>query len=416
MKEKSTSEDDPPDLVNLNVFNYSSPPKPLETKLIASPKDFRPSRSDFNVIGAFNPGVTTVSTPEGDLETILFVRVAETPSIEIEGKILLPYFRIENKEGAQLSLDYEVLDNSEIKVIDEKTVRIKKTGRNRLRHISLPRRMILRENQEPIIERAPAINPAWDFDKYGMEDFRITYFEDGRFFITYVTPDEINGVNSQILTTNEIKKTEFKRITRDNTPHFDVAGKDVVIFPEKIHCLSTTSNIRKGDKIYAAFTRLNAFPDICVPGINLSYSPDLVFWGLTHRLLPSQNKEVTGAGSPPMRRPYGWLAPYHETTRNEKKETKYVTRLLVLDLKNPWKVKNVSPVLLERKDFREILPEDGFVPNTVFTTGFVINKDGTASLYHGVDDQWTAETRYDIKDLDKFSMFKVYTLGTHQKH
>ena len=69
------------------------PPKPFEKKIIASPEDFSPTREDFKVIGTFNPGATTVKTNQG-LETILFVRIAETPLKRIPSKVLLPFFHI----------------------------------------------------------------------------------------------------------------------------------------------------------------------------------------------------------------------------------------------------------------------------------------------------------------------------------
>jgi|GEM_PF-128050 len=159
--------------------------------------------------------------------------------------------------------------------------------------------------------------------------------------------------------------------------------------------------IKKGDLIYASFTRPNAFPDISTPGVWVSYSPDLVFWGQRHRIILSENGEVTGTGSPPVKMPYGWLAAYHETTRDENNKTKYVTKLVVLDLENPWKVKYKSPVLLTRENFRDILPEDGFIPDTVFTTGLIVDKD-KMYLYHGVDDTWTAETSYNIEEINEF--------------
>ncbi len=83
------------------------PPKPFEIKLIASPEDYTPLREDFKIVGAFNPGVTCVRTDKG-LETILYVRVAETPAKRITGEVSLPYFNINNKEGSPVKINYEV--------------------------------------------------------------------------------------------------------------------------------------------------------------------------------------------------------------------------------------------------------------------------------------------------------------------
>lgn len=380
------------------------PPKPFETKIIASPEDFSPIREDFKVIGAFNPGVTTVETPNG-LETILFVRVAETPQKRITGKILLPYFHILNEEQAPLKLDYDIADRKTFKKITKKEV-IPKQGSVRLRHISLPRMVILNKDREiSKLYKEPAISPSWEFDRFGLEDSRITHLEDGRYIITYATPHREYGVYSSILTSYNIKNSGLERITRENTPHPEIGGKDVALFPTKVPSPSKTETIDKEQPIYTALTRPNAFPDLSTPGIWLSYSPDLVHWGQDHRLIQSEGGEITGTGSPPVKRPYGWVAAYHETTRDERKRTKYVTRLMTLDLEEPWKVLHKSPVFLHREDFRELLPEDGYVPNTVFTTGMVVDGNRT-DFYHGIDDQWTILTSFYTKDIDKFAQNK----------
>ncbi len=380
-------------------------PKPFEKKIIASPKDFLPSREDFKVIGAFNPGVTTIKTEQG-LETILFARVAESPLEKIPGKILLPYFKILNEEQSIPKIDYDIIDEKEFKTINEKEA-FPKIGPCRLRFVSLPKMMILNNNREiSSTAQNPAIYPSWKFDKYGLEDVRITNFEDGTYIITYVTPHDEFGVGSSILTTKKIKESfDLERITSDNTPRPEIIGKDVAIFPTKVPSPSKTTIIDKNNPVYASFIRPNAFSGLSTPGIWISYSPDLVHWGQNHRLISSEKGEVTGTGSPPEKRQYGWMAAYHETTRNNKGKTKYVTKLMTLDLDEPWKVLHKSPVLLNREDFRDILPEDGFVPDTVFTTGMVIDGERT-DFYQGIDDQWTTLASFYTKDIDKFAQKK----------
>lgn len=375
------------------------PPKPFEIKLIASPEDYVPLRKDFKVIGAFNPGVTTVKTDKG-LETILYVRVAETPRKKITGKILLPYFHINNEERSPLRIDYDIVDREECKKIRKKGVDLKQ-GSPRLRHVSLPRELILDENRD-ISERRqePVISPAWEYERFGLEDVRIISFKDGRCLITYATPHREFGVNSHILSTRNIKDFKnLERVTSDNTPHFEVKGKDVVLFPEKVPSPSTTEIIKKGDDVYATFIR--PFSKFSIPGIWISYSPDLVHWGQDHRLTGSKNGEVTGTGSPPVKRPYGWLEAYHETTRDDKDRTKYVTKLMVLDSREPWKLLILTPTLLEREDFRELLPEDGYVPNTVLTNGMIVD-EGRADFYNGIDDEWLTLASFYTGDVDKF--------------
>jgi len=383
-----------------------NPPKPFETAIIASPEDFSPTTEDFKVIGAFNPGVTTVKTKNG-LETILYVRVAETPRKRIPGKILLPYFHIPNEEQASTKIDYDIVDRKILKEICKEKVTLKQ-GLVRLRHISLPRMVVLNADREVTkIYQEPAISPSWEFERFGLEDVRITYLEGKGYIITYATPHRDFGVCSSILTNNEIKKTlSLERITSEDTPHPEIMGKDVALFPTKIPSPTKTETIEKGQLIYVSFIRPNAFSDLSIPGIWISYSPDLVHWGQKHRLIKSEDGEVTGTGSPPVKRPYGWVAAYHETTRDAEGKTKYVTRLMTLHLEEPWKVLHKSPILLDREDFRKLLPKDGYVPNTVFTTGMIVDGDRT-DLYHGVDDEHTVRTTFYTEDIfDKFARTK----------
>ena len=383
-------------------------PEPFETKIIVSPEDFSPIGENFKVVGAFNPGVTTVKTSKG-LETILFVRVAESPREKISGKILLPYFHIPNKEQGSVAIDLDVVKRRTLKRISKREVTLKQ-GSTRLRHISLPRIVILNEYLE-VSDRSqePAISPSWEFDRFGLEDVRITYLEDkleDKYMITYATPHREFGVSSSILNTNEIRNSlSLERITSENTPHPEIMGKDVALFPTKVPSPIKTETIDQGQPIYASFIRPNAFPDLSTPGIWISYSPDLVHWGQNHRLITSENDEVTGTGSPPVKRLRGWIAAYHETTRDKKGRTKYVTRLMALDLEEPWKVLYKSPVFLDRENFRELLPKDGYVPDTVFTTGMIVN-EGRTDFYQGIDDQWTTRTSFHTEDIDKFVKVK----------
>jgi len=380
-------------------------PKPFEIRLIASPEDFAPTREDFKVIGAFNPGTTTVKTPQG-LETILYVRVAEAPRKKIPGKVLLPFFHIRNQEQSSPELAYDTFDITTLRRIRKKEV-TPKEGPVRLRHISLSRMVTLNEDREvSSISQKPIITPAWEFDRFGLEDMRITHLEDGRYAITYATAHREFGVVSSILLTKNIKNPQsLERMTLENTPRPEIRGKDAALFPTKIPSPSKSEIVNKGQPIYAAFIRPNAFSDLSMPGVWISYSLDLVHWGQDHRLITSTKDEVTGTGSPPVKRPHGWIAPYHETTRPFGK-TKYVTRLMTLDLEEPWKVTNITPEILTRGDFRELLPDDGYVPDTVFTTGMVVDGDRT-DLHNGVDDKWAACASFHTADIDKLTKAKI---------
>ena len=79
--------------------------------------------------------------------------------------------------------------------------------------------------------------------------------------------------------------------------------------------------------------------------------------------------------------------------------------MLTLDLENPWRVLHKTPVFLDREDFRELLPENGYVPDTVFTTGIIFDGD-RIDFYQGIDDQWTTCASFYTEDIDKFARTK----------
>lgn len=378
-----------------------NPPTPLCTKIIASPKDFIPSSQDMKIIGTFNPGVTTIQTPNG-LETILMIRVAEKYKGNEEDYIHLPFFEIPNQEGVPPIIGFDVYPRKKI-VVTKKDVKLPLNGKgieriSRLRHISLPRIMRLDEKENIIKrEQKPALYPSWEYERFGMEDFRITNMNDGRYILTYVVPHRDFGVSTSILETKDFEN--YGRLTKRNTPRPIKTGiKDMVIFPEKVSSPESTETIMKGEKIYASLIRPNAFANLSVPGIWISYSPDLIHWGQDHRLT---EKVMTGSGSPPTKLENIWFAPYHETTILNKTKVKYDTKLMRVNAEEPWKNFQSSDVLLTRRDYSEILPEEGDTPNVVFTSG-MIERNGITSLFSGIDDTYTVRDDFYTEDLIKF--------------
>jgi len=371
------------------------PPKPFERKVIASPEDYLPLSKECKVIGTFNPGVTQIKTRKG-LETLLMVRVAESPNHE--HPLWLPFFHIPNKNNLEkFEIDFDKLSKQDIIKEDEKLVKLK-DNTYKLKHISLPRLMKLDEKGNIIEQRQePCLYPLWEDERFGIEDVRITSMIDGRYAITYVCPHRF-GIVTKLLITRNFK--EFESVIKGNTPRAVFVGKDVAIFPEKVPSPYETEIIKISDKIYTALVRPNAFPNISRPGIWVFYSPDLVFWGLPHRLTVPKKGEMTGTGSSLIKINKKWIGPYHEI-REIRYKKRYDTKLISLDEKDPWKDCKTSKLLLKREDYREMLPHDGYILNVVYTTG-IINNDEITTLFSGIDDTWTVMDKFYTKDLIKF--------------
>ena len=380
-------------------------PKPLERKVIASPEDYSPTSPNFKIVGTFNAGAVEIKNKKGNLENWLLVRVAQTPIQDNPNEIKLPYFKIPNEKNEKLELKFDAYSKERIIKETKKDVTIpgakNQEPRYRMKHISLP--MLLKlDSKGNIIERRqkPAIYPSYEYDRFGIEDLRITPFENGNFLLTYVIPHRKFGVSTMALITKDFKN--YKTLSKNNTPRPIITGvKDVIFFPEKIFSPSETGSIKKGKKIYAAYMRPNAFHEISEAGIWISYSPDLIHWGQEHRLTP-ENRPTTGSGTPPIKISNNWLAAYHETRKIKKNQNEYVTKIMMMDAKHPWSNFRSSDILETRKDYRELLLEDGYVEEVVFASGLTIN-DGIITIYSGIGDKWEAYSRYYAEDLIKFT-------------
>ncbi|MEX0920506.1 MAG: hypothetical protein WDZ69_02920 [Candidatus Pacearchaeota archaeon] len=376
------------------------PPRSIERKVLAMPQDYQPLSERCEVVGTFNPAAVHIKTKKG-LETLLMIRVAERPIEENPDYVNLPSFEIKNQEQNKLKMEFERYKKSDLLWEGERSVKVpdEHEGHYRLKDISLPR--LLRLNEEgDVIERSqkPAIFPSYEYERFGMEDFRITPFED-KYILTYVVPHRQFGVSTGILLTKDFKN--YKRLPEENTPRPSVtAVKDVILFPKKVPSPSSTELIKKGQPIYAGFIRPNAFSEISSAGIWISYSPDLVHWGQDHRLTP-ESSTTTGSGTPPIELNDSWLAAYHETTKNPQRENNYTTMLMKLNKRNPWENFKTSDVFLKREDYNSILPKRGYVPNVVFSSG-ITNLDGITTIYSGADDQWTVGDKSYTEDLSNF--------------
>ncbi|MCK4553294.1 hypothetical protein KAT80_03760 [Candidatus Pacearchaeota archaeon] len=377
-------------------------PKPIDTKIIASPKNFNPLSKETKVVGAFNPGVTTIKTKNG-LETILLVRVAEIHRKKSKEHVFLPYFKMQNTKNHPIKIyfDKETAKN----ILDEtkKSVFLKNKMHRRLKHISLPRAVILDENGEiKKINQEPALLPEWEYTRFGKEDLRITKMNDNRYIITAVSAHREFGVSTSILITKDFEFLESPIKKNTNRPVI-IGIKDVAVLPEKIPSPSETETIKKGELIYAALRRPNSYSYISTPGIWLSYSQDLVHWGQHHRLTKEQNGKITGTGTPLIHLDDMWVGAFHEidTTNKRKKFKPYSTKLIGLDFENPWKVKNITDTLLKRDDYIDILPKPGYVPNVVYATGITEN-NGITNIFSGIDDKHTVKDKFYTEDLIKF--------------
>ena len=144
----------------------------LATRMLLGPEEISPSRDDFEVVGAFNPGAVQA----GD-EVVLLVRIAERPSESRPGFTALPRW------DATGDIVVDWVPDEDLTVLDPRVVKLKSDGTIRLTFISHLRVVRCGDGREVRVIDDAVIEPQSEIEEYGVEDPRITEI-DGRFHIT----------------------------------------------------------------------------------------------------------------------------------------------------------------------------------------------------------------------------------------
>ena len=329
----------------LNIFR--SPHNP-----IIEPKDIKPSRNDFEVIGVFNAGVARFKD-----EIVLLLRVAEKP-INIQDDIVqTAVYDIEEKKIKIIEFHK---NNPEIDFSDPRLIITpNQTYLTSISHLRLARS---KNSIDFKIENNPTIQPSNYYETFGLEDPRITQIGE-IYYISYVAvcPD---GVTTCLISTKDF--SSFKR----HGVIFYPDNKDVVIFPDKI------------PGRYYALHRPSS-PLFGKQQIWISESCDLICWG-NHRYLMAPgygawDEIKIGAGAVPFLTEQGWLEIYHGVDKNNS----YSLGAVLLDAENPSKI-------ISRTETAIMIPQEvyecqGFFGNVVFTCG-LLYEGKKLRIYYGAAD------------------------------
>jgi predicted GH43/DUF377 family glycosyl hydrolase len=339
-------------------------------RLLLQPTDLEPSREDFEVVGAFNPGAIRA----GDA-VILLARVAERPRERRPGFTASPRW----VPGEGLTIDW--LPDDAIEVLDPRVVRRKADGLVRLTFTSHLRVVRCGDGRSVDEVTGARFLPESEMEEFGVEDPRITAL-DGRYYFTYVAVSR-HGAATALAST-----TDFRHFERHGII-FCPENKDVVLFPEKV----------EGE--YVALHRPNAATPFCRPEMWVARSPDLVRWGRHDCLHGGDAAWETGrvgAGTPPMAVDDGWLEVYHGNRQPTRpgEVGRYSTGLLLLDRENPSRIlrRTVESVFEPTADFER----RGFVPEVVFPAG-IVEAGGSYLVYYGAADSCTAVVEFSIDEV-----------------
>lgn len=326
---------------------------------LITPDDVRSFDDRFEVVGVFNPGVTTY---EG--KTLLLMRVAVRP--EENGIIRVPVFK--DGKVTVMELEKRFDENEDTRVVMA-------NGKKYLTSMSYFVPAVSADGENFEIMYDGAIYPESRFEEYGVEDPRITKLGK-KYYITYSAISEY-GICAAMKVTEDF--TTYENIGVVLHPD----NKDVALFPEKI-----------GGKYYLLHRPSTS--EFGSPELWIAESDNPVQWG-NHRRIMGVRKGMwdsarIGSSGVPIRVKDGWLIVYHGADENNK----YCLGAAILDAEKPWEVigRTKKPFL------KPELPceKDGFFSNVVFSCGAVEAGD-KLKIYYGAADKYICGCEISIDEL-----------------
>lgn len=321
---------------------------------IIKPCDVKPSRPDFEVVCVFNAGVIRYMN-----DVLLLLRVAEVPKNDNADKVFLAPM-LDDKTNELIVKSFDRTD----KTIDFSDSRFIRTADDQfLTSISHFRIARSKDGINFNVDEKPAMFPANQYERFGIEDPRITLIAD-TYYINYSACSNITGVTTNLATTKD-----FVTFTRHGVI-FTPDNKDIAIFPEKIN-----------GRYYALNRPASA--EYGMRDLWMSESPDLISWG-NHKLIMRARDDMwdngrIGCSAVPFKIDEGWLEIYHGAT----KDHRYCLGAALFDLDDPTKVlaRSTEPIIQPEKSYEKI----GFFNDVIFNCG-VLFEDGIVKIYYGAAD------------------------------
>ena len=243
--------------------------------------------------------------------------------------------------------------------------------------------------------RMPFIVPEKEWDKFGCEDPRATFFE-GKYYIFYTAlskyPFEADGIRVAVAVSKDLKKVEERHLV---TPF---NGKAMALFPERVN-----------GKITAIFSAHTDVPPAKMAIAQVDRIEELwseEFWQRwqaeidNHTIDPKRSgSDHVEVGAAPIKTKYGWLLIYSHIQNYFKSSGQprlFGIEALLLDLNDPAKIigRTKGPILVPEETYEL----SGYVPNVVFPTGTLLKKD-ILTVYYGAADTATCSFSVSLHDL-----------------
>src|SRR3989344_1250477 len=244
-------------------------------------------------------------------------------------------------------------------------------------------------------EREQFITPQEEWEKYGCEDPRVTYFE-GNYYIFYTAlskyPFEASGIKVAVAVSKDLKKIKEKHLV---TPF---NAKAMTLFPKRIDGKITVILSVNTDMPPAktAIAQVDTIEELWNPKFWDEWYKNIDKHTFDLKRSPYDHIEI---GSPPLETVHGWLLVYSHIQNyfeGSNLDRIFGVEAVILSLSNPLKIlgQTRGPLLVPRESY-ELL---GHVPDVVFPTGAIIKKD-TLFIYYGAADMTGCVAHVNLKDL-----------------
>src|SRR3989338_1929311 len=245
-------------------------------------------------------------------------------------------------------------------------------------------------------ERESFITPTEEWEKYGCEDPRITFFE-GNYYIFYTAlskfPFEASGIKVGVAVSKDLKKIKERHLV---TPF---NAKAMTLFPERIGGKITVIVSVNTDMppVKIAIAQVNKIEELWNQRFWEEWYKNVDKYSIDFKRLSYDHVEV---GATPVKTRHGWLLLYSHIQNyfggGENLKRIFGIEAVLLELNNPLKIvgRTRGPILAPRESY-ELL---GHVPDVVFPTGAVVKGD-TLFIYYGAADTTTCLAYVNLTDL-----------------
>lgn len=239
--------------------------------------------------------------------------------------------------------------------------------------------------------RRQLLKPEYDFEKFGLEDPRASLIE-GKLVIFYTAlsqyPFNADGIKVGVAVSDDMKTFTKHPVTPFNS-------KAMALFTQRINgklaAILTVDPDRKPPKICLA--TFDSFEQIW----------DERYWekwqkNISEHILPFEYGDLDHVeiGAAPIKTEEGWLFVYSYIKNYLTEYKQFGIEAAILDSEDPYELvgKTHAPLLIPEKDYEL----EGVVPNVIFPSGALLEKD-TLRIYYGAADTRVAAASLSYADL-----------------